>query len=208
MIDRAKKGDRTALPRLREYLELNPSLWERPGNVGLQAQAAWIRLIAGPNLHLQEVTARKINAMKREYAGDAPTPMESLLVERIVTAWLRLAYVEAREALCHETSIKWAQLQMQRQAQAERQFRAAIDALANLRKAQKTITVELRQPTTVPLVEPIIAKPINGEQSAINGHAVRQQKVNGTAKPVNRLNGAINGHHSRFGDTLDLVSTG
>jgi hypothetical protein len=150
--------------------------------------------------------ARKVNELKQAWAGDNPTPMESLLVERITMAWLQLAYLEAREAQHYETSLRWARLQMQRQAQAERQFRAAIDALTVLRKTQKTITVEFRQPAVVQHPAPIIAGPVNGEEPATtNGHAMQPAPVNGI-KPINRVNGFMNGHN-RLNDVLEPATS-
>ena len=201
LIDKAKAGDRTALPRLREYLDINPNLWQLQGNIGVQAQAAWVKLIAGSNLYLQEVTVRKINAMKREYVGKNPTPMESLLVERIIMAWLQLAYVEACEAQHPETNIRWAEFQLKRQAQAEKQLRSAIDALNNLRKSQKTITVEVRQAETTPTTRPVMPEAYGGEISTYTGPTNRIKDLipGPTTKPINGSNGKMNGH-ARFSD--------
>ncbi len=212
LIARAKSGDRSTLPRLREFLDRNPILWRRPGDLSLQVQASWITLVSGPNLHMRECTARRVNELKRQLDGDSPpSPMESLLIERVVSAWLRVNYVEAHEAQHVETSLRWAQFQMQRQAVAERQLRAAIDALETFRKASRPINVEIRQAEAVPRPAPTIPKandePVrthNGHVNRINGHATATMSK--AANGHNRLNGhrattlngndiVLNGHH-------------
>jgi hypothetical protein len=198
LVQRAKSGDRAALPRLRQYLSANPTLWKGPGNVALQAQAAWINLIAGPNLHFRECVARQINEMKQDLAGPSPSPLEAMLIERLITSWLQLGYLEAREAQVDEKSEKWFALKMQRQALAERQFRGAMHALVTLRQlSAKPITVELHQhPVPATPIEKIVSSPLNGEQPArINGKGKRAKNgaVNGTSKSSNGHNG-MNGN--------------
>lgn len=201
LVKRAKSGDRAALPRLRQYLNANPQLWKGPGNVALQAQAAWINLIAGPNLHFRECMMRQVNEMKQDLAGKSTSPLESMLVERLITNWLQLGYIEAREAQVDEKSEKWFQLKMQRQALAERQFRGAVNALVTLRElASKPITVELhQQPVPAAPVEPVVPGRINGEQSkAVKEEASQPKPINGH----NRLNG------TRFKRGLASVASG
>ncbi len=188
LVQRAKSGDRAALPRLRQYLDANPRLWKGPGNVALQAQAAWINLVAGPNLHFRECMSRQVNQLKQDLAGKSPSPLESMLVERLITNWLQLGYIEAREAQADEKSEKWFALKMQRQALAERQFRGAVNALVTLRDlASKPITVELhQQPVPAAPIEPVVPGRINGEQPGVaEEKASRSKRINGH----NRLNG-------------------
>ncbi len=180
---------------LREFLTLNPCLWQRPGDVGLQAQASWIALIAGRNLHMKECTARRVSELKQQLAGDSPpSPVEALLIERVISAWLRIGYTEAREGQRVETSLRWARFELERQAVADRQLRAAIDALESYRKAYRPIAVELRQAEAVPPTNPILPTAHGEEPSSHNGHVNR---INGmsraaTDKPGNgfhRVNG-------------------
>lgn len=212
LVVRAKKGDRTALPRLREYLDINPCLWQRPGNIALQAQVGWIKLIAGNDLHFQECLARKINALKQEWAGDSPSPVEVVLVERAVSAWLRLYYFEACEAQHDEQSIRWAEFRFKQQVHAERQFRAAEDALEAVRKASRPIEVQLRGPVVVSQPEPTAAGTTNCNGARKNTAQVAQPHhtpMNGVAKAVNghnRLGKKLNG--SRVSHLLDTLAVG
>ena len=214
LVQRAKSGDRTALPRLRQYLDLNPQLWKGPGNIAVQAQAAWIDLIAGPNLHLRECMTRQINQMKHDLAGASSSPLEAMLIERLVTTWLQLGYAEAREAQVDEKSEKWYQLKMQRQALAERQFRGAVNALVTMRQlSAKPIMIEVHQQPVPATATPIIAGPVNGEQPAkVNGHGhgAKRKAVNGAARPINghRLSGQSRMNGNRVKGIMGTILAG
>ena len=187
LIARAKKGDVSALPRLREYLRDNEFLWRTAGDIGLHAQAAWAKLSCGPNLHLQECLVRRANALKDELAGEASSPIEKLLIERVVMGMLQLGHLEAREAQRGENELRWAEYQRRRQDQAFRQYMTSLNALATLRRLvpQRTVYVPVMQQP-----EPIHGTP---EPAPVrNG----QHMLNGRSK----LNG-----HDRFGHLLETV---
>src|SRR4051794_11445512 len=76
---RAEQGDGTALPELRAALDANPWVWDRYGDLAQQSQAAWLRLIAGPDLLLRESVERKAAQLRAELAGPEPSPLERLL---------------------------------------------------------------------------------------------------------------------------------
>lgn len=126
LIARAKKGDVSALPRLRKYLADNDFLWRTAGNIGVQAQAAWAKLTCGRNLYLQECLVQRTNALKHELTGESPTPIEKLLVERIVTGWLQLGFLETREAQQGEQQVRWAEHLRRRQDQVFRQYMTSL----------------------------------------------------------------------------------
>jgi hypothetical protein len=198
LIVRAKSGDRTAVPQLRQYLDAHPSLWRCTGDIGLKAQVAWVHLICGPNLHMEECLARRAAAMKKDLAGDTtPSPMEQLLIERVVTTWLQLNYLDAQEAQSTETSIRWAEFRMKRQAQAEKQHRSAIDALQTCRRALRPISVEIHQAPAASPPALIIAGETNGDQPAaddVQHVSATKKQTNGSATPVNRIT-RVNGHN-------------
>lgn len=146
LIARAKRGDAEAIPRLRQYLERNPILWMRSGDLALQAQAAWITLIAGPDRYLKECLVRKVNDLKQQLGGPSPSPLESLMVERIVMAWLRLYYCDTHDAQHEESSVSWAEFRLKRYRTMSDLYAKSIGALALLRK--------LTLATVLPDVEP------------------------------------------------------
>src|SRR6516164_1103310 len=98
LVERAEKGDASVLGELRVALDANPWVWERYGDLAQQSQAAWLRLVAGRNLLLLESARRKAEQLRAELAGPAPSPLERLLVERVVACWLQVHYADAAYA--------------------------------------------------------------------------------------------------------------
>ena len=134
VFERARRGDLDALPRLRELLDDRPELWPSYGDVAKHALASWIKLIAGGDLALEESTARNADSMRAAVAGPAPSPLELLLADRVVTTWLQLAHAEVMLAQARDASLKLLTLAEKRLAGATRRHLTAIGALATLRR--------------------------------------------------------------------------
>src|SRR5262249_26961279 len=69
LVQRAQQGDECVLPELRQVLDAHPELWQRCGDLALQAQTAWLQLISGKDLLLREAVQRKLDQMKEELVG-------------------------------------------------------------------------------------------------------------------------------------------
>ena len=96
LLRKAEKGDTTVLPALRTWMDRTPGYWEEVGDLANTARESLIRALSGDkNLVVQEAHARKCTALTAELAGPQPSPLERLLVERIVLCWLHLHYDEA-----------------------------------------------------------------------------------------------------------------
>jgi hypothetical protein len=96
VVERAEQGDQTALPELRQALTEVPELWQRYGDMGRWAEEAWVRLAAGENLMQAESAKRELDALKAELTGpETPTPLEKLLIDRIVIGWFQVHYADA-----------------------------------------------------------------------------------------------------------------
>jgi hypothetical protein len=135
-VRRAREGDQTVLPGLRRLLNDNPRLWECHGDMAQQAEEAWLRLAAGHDLFLHESLRRKLQELREELAGDNPSPLERLLVERVAAQWLQVYYADAVYAQTKDPTVPPAtlrELQM-RQESSERRFQAAIKQLAVVKK--------------------------------------------------------------------------
>jgi hypothetical protein len=82
-----------------------------------------------------EVVAGRVDRLRRELAGPTPTPLEALLVERIVTNHLVLARAEMAAAAGEGTaSIRQADHHGRAVDRAQKRLLAAIRALADLRQ--------------------------------------------------------------------------
>ena len=134
LVRRAEGGDETALPELRVALDANPWCWQRYGDLAQQSMAAWLQLIAGSNLLLLESARRKAEQLRAELAGPAPSPLERLLIERIVATWLQVHYSDASYAQLKGTNPAQHTAALQRQNSAQQRYLQAVKALATVRK--------------------------------------------------------------------------
>jgi len=136
LVQRAQQGDLTALPLLREALEGDPSLWQEYGDLAAQAQEAWLQLLAGTDYLLAESVRLKLDALRQELGAAGASPLEKLLVERIVACWLQTHYADAlyAQAKGPQSTASVRQELMKRQESSQRRYLAAIKQLALVRK--------------------------------------------------------------------------
>jgi hypothetical protein len=134
IVQRAEQGDASVLPELRRALDEHPEAWRRCGDVALEAQEAWLQLVAGRNLLLHECVQRKLEQLNQELAGEDPTPLERLLVARVVAGWLQTEYADAAYAEMKNPSPAQHAAAMRRQASAQQRYLQAIKTLATVRK--------------------------------------------------------------------------
>ena len=134
LLKRAEAGDRSVLPQLQRALDGNAALWRGYGDLAAHAEASLAMLAAGPNLLLAESLKRKLAALKAELGGEAPSPLERLLVERVTATWLQTNYHDglvAQAAGAGEARLRALQRQ---QDAAHRRHLAGIKQLALIRK--------------------------------------------------------------------------
>ena len=134
LVQRAEQGDEAALPELRVALDANPWCWNCYGDLGRQAQGAWLDLIGGKNLMLKEAASRKAEQLRTELAGPGPSPLERLLVERVVACWLQVHYSDAAYAQLKGGGPAQHAVALRRQDSAQRRYLQAVKALATVRK--------------------------------------------------------------------------
>ena len=132
VVDRARRGDEAAVPRLRELLQEFPALGDYYGNAALHALGVWIRVAAGSDLHLRESLCVKVDSLRRELAGESPGPIRTLLVDRVVQSWLAANDFAATEgaAIGAAEGPKMLAFRAKRRLQAERAHLAALALLA------------------------------------------------------------------------------
>ena len=82
----------------------------------------------------RESFARKAAELTAELAGPDPTPVETLLVERVVACWLQLHHADAAGAHAGALSLRQAAFAQKRQDSANRRYMMALAALATLRR--------------------------------------------------------------------------
>jgi hypothetical protein len=134
VLRKAEQGDTTVLPALRAYMDQAPGFGEQRGDMGQLTQTALIQHMAGKNLMVQENIARKCAALTKELTGPTPSPLERLLVERIVLCWLHLHCAEASYFTIKDLSIRQAEFHQSRISKAQARYLSAIRTLAQVRR--------------------------------------------------------------------------
>ena len=134
LVQRAEQGDESVLGELRAALDVNPWVWQRYGDLAKQSQAAWLQLVAGRNLLLLESARRKAEQLRAELAGPAPSPLERLLIERIVSCWLQVNYADSSYAQLKGATPAQHTAALRRQNSAQQRYLQAVKALATVRK--------------------------------------------------------------------------
>lgn len=137
LLRKAEKGDSTVLPALRTWMDRTPGYWEPMGDLAKVAREALIEHASGKkNLLVQETLTRKCAALTQELTGPTPSPIERLLVERIVLCWLQFYYAECLyvQSLEDSLTIRQAEFHQQRISKAQARYLSAIRTLAHVRR--------------------------------------------------------------------------
>jgi hypothetical protein len=139
LVSRAQAGDRSVLPELRAFLDDNPSVWSQTDDLAVQAQELWLQLLAGKDLLLEESVRRKLEELRVELAGCSPSPLEQLLVQRVLACWVQSYYADALYAQARGPDATAAVRQelIKRQESAQRRYLASVKQLAIVRKLLK-----------------------------------------------------------------------
>src|SRR5438477_7615481 len=83
LLGKAQDGDEGAFSRVAVHLNKHPAMWEQAGDMAHRAQVSWIKAIARDDLVSTEGIDRRIVSLRQELSGADPSPLETLLVERV-----------------------------------------------------------------------------------------------------------------------------
>jgi hypothetical protein len=192
-VYRARQNDPEGVKELQKLLKENPKLWQDHGGLSLRVLESWMLLVANKDSFQFCTLEQHLDDKRKELAGHAPSPLESLLVERILGCYVRLMCFEGNEANSFSNQQpKSAKYLMARQEQANRQYLAAIKTLATVRQlVAKTARIEVEMihrfvPETPQ--RPIIGQ-TNGEQprgnpESVNGRNCLNGRPRGTLDPI------------------------
>jgi len=134
LVQRAQDGDDAAMPALRKYFQVPSCVDMLGGALAQQIEHSLIEKASGENVLCKEVLTRKTEIMRAELAGPNPTPLERLLVDRIVTCWLHLHLTELRLVQSTGSSIAQADYSQRAIDRCQKRYLAAIKALATIRR--------------------------------------------------------------------------
>jgi hypothetical protein len=135
LLLRAQVGDQACLPELRRLLDDRPELWRQFGDLARHVRDALLALASGKSLLARESISRRLDELQAELAGPSPSPLEKLLVERLVLCWAQ-GYLADLDAMQKAGTPQAAHAQ-QRANSAQHRYLAAIKQLALVRKLLK-----------------------------------------------------------------------
>jgi hypothetical protein len=192
-VELARRGVKEALPCLRKILDAHPELVGHYDDLARRTQHAWLELF-GKNLLVQESTARQLDALREELMESRASPLERLVIQRIVACWLQTVYLDAREAVGQGAeSLEMAEFRLKRQDLAQKQFLSAVKSLADLRKVTPPAVV-IRIAAEAPEAKSVSGS--SGRCPAEQAKAARHRPAPGNGN-----------HRNRIADLLDVGET-
>ena len=133
LVQQAKAGDVSILPKLRAILDEHPEIWQHAGDLEKVVVRAWVELLAGGDPLGAEAVRRKADQLRAELEGDSPTPLERLLVGQVVSHWLELSHAQVMAADPGEATPGQAGFRLRRAESAQKRYLAAIKTLTTVR---------------------------------------------------------------------------
>jgi hypothetical protein len=124
----AMKGDEPSMSVVREVLDADPHLADKMVGILLDAERRLIAATYGSDLVARETIPRKLEALRKELGGSSPTPLEKLLVARIVTCWLQVQHAD----LVYSRNIQ-SEFAQKRLDRVHGRYLSAIKTLAEVR---------------------------------------------------------------------------
>lgn len=135
LLKRTQAGDHTALPVVRQMVSDPHYLRLLGGELAETAIKSFIRGMSEKDVGFAEAVQKKMELMRAELLGESPTPVERLLVERIVACWLQVQDADIRAAQGQkDATLKQADFHQRRMDAANKRFLAAVRTLAVVRK--------------------------------------------------------------------------
>ena len=143
LSERAEGGDEEARKELRRLVRSSsPEVIGRASDIGRTAGRMAARTAAGGGPLVEEALFARLDALRREIAGENPTPLEVLLTERVVACWMLVELFEVLTAAQlsregeHRVPISHTLQMVKWQESANRRYLAAIRELARVGKLQ------------------------------------------------------------------------
>lgn len=139
MTKLAGEGDERAANALLQACREVPRLWDFLAILPGHAERAWTDLFAGDGADAafaRRIVSKDIATKRAEVAGEAPTPLEALLAERVALCWVAAQHADAQYArkLADGMSFKEGEYHARRCEQANRQLLKAAQTLATVRR--------------------------------------------------------------------------
>ncbi len=132
----AQAGDAKALAALRPIIE-KAGLWPFVGNLARKVEESWLEAMTGRNKLAREGYERRADELRRELLASGDSPLERLLVDRIIACWLQVSHADITYATllkANSHTFRQGAYYSDRQDRAHARFLKATRALATVRK--------------------------------------------------------------------------
>src|SRR5262249_34909262 len=134
LVQKAKAGDVSVLPRMRAILDGHPEISEMIGDLEKVVVRSWAELLGGDDPLSVEAVRRKAEQLRAELEGEAPTPLERLLVARVLAAWLEMSHAQLKVSDPGASTLGQAGFSLRRAESAQKRYLAVINTLATVRQ--------------------------------------------------------------------------
>jgi hypothetical protein len=159
---RANSDDPDALVSLRRVLDNHADIWEIVGNLTKRVEVAFTDVITNGDRLQIESMQRYIQRLRSEHLGSDPSPVERLLVDRIVCTWLAAHHADLMAAQPGDGPLATARLR-----RAETTNRTHLLALQALVQMRRMLGGKRKPPPKV--VQPAQPAGVEGSETAVTG---------------------------------------
>jgi hypothetical protein len=136
LLGKAQKGDDKAIAELRPILD-KAGLWKYLGDLSRRVQENWLEAITRSNKLAREAFEKRAAEMRAELLATGDSPLERLLIDRVIMTWLQVCYADMTyAAMLNGDSYTYREgaFQQDRQDRANARHLRAIKALATVRR--------------------------------------------------------------------------
>jgi hypothetical protein len=137
ILERANRGDESALPELKQTFDEHPELAALLGDLVQHAEDALLRWATGTCLAAREAIARQVAELRARLSATANSELEKLLIDRICISWIEVyaADVQFTERMANGMGTgPAAQVAQKVLDRAHQRFLTAVRALATVQK--------------------------------------------------------------------------
>jgi hypothetical protein len=138
LLERSGRGDLKARDEQEAIFVARPEIRRavaEAGDLAQRAEERWMKVLAGDDVVEKELYRIKIEALRNELAGPNPSPLERLLVDRIIVCWIQVHHADLIAAQnAASGNLRWGTYVQRRQDRAQRRYLSAMKALANVRR--------------------------------------------------------------------------
>jgi hypothetical protein len=149
LVAAVNAGNESAATELHEFCRSVPALWDRLGGLEHKALASWKQVLAPGTTnsaafsrdHIDSELSRRREALH----ADGASQLETLLINRILSAWLQVMYADAAYAQMQQRDGSLVQMEyaQKRLDRAQRQLLRAIQALATTRRVLRPAQINI-----------------------------------------------------------------